>query len=66
MAVDPICYNHIHIHTRAVIERTSGLLKRCWMCLDTVGGELGFFVVVFFSPHKASKIVLAQLRTVPQ
>lgn len=61
MAVDPICYNHIHIHTRAVIERTSGLLKRCWMCLDTVGGEL-----FFFSPHKASKIVLAQLRTVPQ
>lgn len=32
MAVDPICYNHVH--TRAVTERTSALLKCCWMCLD--------------------------------
>lgn len=55
MAVDPICYNHVH--TRAVTERTSALLKRCWMCLDTVGGEL------VFSPKKASKIVLARLHS---
>lgn len=34
MAVDPICYNHVHVHTHAVTERTSALLKRCWMCLD--------------------------------
>ena len=46
-------FNNIHAHTRAVIERTFGLLKGRWMCLDTAGGRL------LYAPEKVCRIILA-------
>lgn len=47
---NPLCYNHVHAHMRAVIERTSGLLKSCWMCLDAAGAKL------LYTPEKVCRM----------
>ncbi len=46
-------YNRRHTVTRAVIERTIGVLKARWMCLDTAGGKL------LYTPEKVCQIILA-------
>ena len=33
-------YNNSHVATRSVVERTIGLLKGRWLCLDIAGGKL--------------------------
>ena len=35
-----VSYNEMHARTRSTIERTIGILKGRWMCLDTAGGKL--------------------------
>lgn len=60
-------YNQRHSQARAVVERTIGLLKGRWRCLDATGGAL------CYRPEKVCKIVracavlhnLAQLQNVP-
>lgn len=44
-------YNHVYAHTHAVIERTIGLLKGRWMCLDTTGGKL------LYTPEKVCSML---------
>ncbi len=46
-------YNERRTCTRAVVERTTDVLKARWMCLDTAGGKL------LFTPEKARQIILA-------
>ncbi|XP_013882495.1 putative nuclease HARBI1 [Austrofundulus limnaeus] len=46
-------YNQLHTRTRAVVERTIGVLKARWMCLDTAGGKL------LYTSEKACQIILA-------
>lgn len=46
-------YNRAHIRTRAIIERTFGLLKSRFRCLDRSGG------VLMYSPEVVCKIILA-------
>lgn len=46
-------YNHAHIQTRGVIERTFGVLKSRMRCLDRTGGALAY------TPEKVCKIVVA-------
>lgn len=46
-------YNLKHARARSVIERTIGLLKSRWMCLDAAGGML------LYRPEKICHIVLA-------
>lgn len=43
-----ISYNQRHVRTRSTIERTIGILKGRWMCLDTAGGKL------LYKPEKVS------------
>lgn len=47
------CYNEKHCRTRSVVERTIGLLKGRWRCLDRSGGT------VLYSPTKVWRIVVA-------
>ncbi|CAL9696489.1 unnamed protein product [Knipowitschia caucasica] len=35
------------------IEHTIGILKGCWMCLDTAGGKL------LYKPEKGCRIIMA-------
>jgi len=46
-------YNDLHSHSRSVVERTIGLLKGRWRCLDRTGGML------LYSPEKVCRIVMA-------
>ncbi len=46
-------YNEHHLCTRAVVKRTTDVLKARWMCLDTAGGKL------LFTPEKACQIIFA-------
>lgn len=46
-------YNLKHARARSVVERTIGLLKSRWMCLDAAGGML------LYRPEKICQIVLA-------
>lgn len=48
-----LVYNEAHTTTRAVIERTNGVLKARWLCLDAKGGTL------LYAPEKVCKIILA-------
>ena len=48
-----IAYNEAHAITRAVIERTNGVLKARWLCLDHRGGTL------LYAPEKVCKIIMA-------
>ncbi|KAK1906710.1 putative nuclease HARBI1, partial [Dissostichus eleginoides] len=60
-------FNARHSQARAVVERTIGLLKGRWRCLDAIGGKLSY------KPDKVCQIVracavlhnLAQLNNVP-
>ena len=45
-------HTYTHQSTRAVVERTIGVLKARWMCLDTARGKL------LYSPEKACQIIL--------
>ncbi|KAJ1209528.1 hypothetical protein NDU88_004903 [Pleurodeles waltl] len=46
-------YNEAHGRTRRVIERTFGLLKARFRCLNMTGGSL------FYSPKKVCQIIVA-------
>ncbi|KAJ8381695.1 hypothetical protein SKAU_G00024730 [Synaphobranchus kaupii] len=46
-------YNLAHGRTRSVVERTIGLLKGRWRCLDASGGKL------LYKPEKVTRIILA-------
>uniref|UniRef100_A0AAR2LKZ6 Putative nuclease HARBI1 n=1 Tax=Pygocentrus nattereri TaxID=42514 RepID=A0AAR2LKZ6_PYGNA len=46
-------YNDVHTLTRSVVERTIGLLKGRWRCLDASGGRL------LYNPEKVCRIVRA-------
>lgn len=46
-------YNEAHAVTRAVIERTNGVLKARWLCLDHRGRTL------LYAPEKVCKIIMA-------
>lgn len=46
-------YNEKHCQTHSVVERTIGLLKGGWRCLDRSGGT------VLYSPTKVCRIVVA-------
>uniref|UniRef100_A0AAV2JKC6 DDE Tnp4 domain-containing protein n=1 Tax=Knipowitschia caucasica TaxID=637954 RepID=A0AAV2JKC6_KNICA len=46
-------YNDKHVRTRSIIERTIGILKGRWMCLDTAGGKL------LYKPEKVCRIIMA-------
>lgn len=48
-----MAYNEAHAKSRSVIERTNGILKGRWRCLDTSGGTL------LYRPEKVCKIILA-------
>lgn len=60
-------YNMCHSRARAIVERTIGLFKGRWRCLDCTGGRL------LYTPEKVCQIVLAcavlhnvaQLKNVP-
>ncbi|KAK1171354.1 putative nuclease HARBI1, partial [Acipenser oxyrinchus oxyrinchus] len=45
-------YNHAHVATRCVIERTFGILKCRFRCLDHSGGALKY------APEKVCKIIV--------
>ncbi|XP_031418667.1 putative nuclease HARBI1 [Clupea harengus] len=36
-----VAYNERHARTRSTVERSIGLLKGRWMCLDAAGGKIG-------------------------
>ncbi|XP_059384683.1 putative nuclease HARBI1 [Carassius carassius] len=46
-------YNMCHSRARAIVERTIGLFKGRWRCLDCTGGRL------LYTPEKVCQIVLA-------
>ncbi|XP_054635986.1 putative nuclease HARBI1 isoform X1 [Dunckerocampus dactyliophorus] len=46
-------YNQKHTRTRSCVERTIGILKGRWMCLDTAGGRL------LYKPEKVCRIIMA-------
>uniref|UniRef100_A0AAR2LUK6 Putative nuclease HARBI1 n=1 Tax=Pygocentrus nattereri TaxID=42514 RepID=A0AAR2LUK6_PYGNA len=46
-------YSDVHTLTRSVVERTIGLLKGRWRCLDASGGRL------LYNPEKVCRIVRA-------
>ncbi|XP_061074476.1 putative nuclease HARBI1 isoform X1 [Conger conger] len=46
-------YNMRHSQARAVVERTIGLFKGRWRCLDATGGKL------LYKPEKVCHIVMA-------
>ncbi|XP_062295779.1 putative nuclease HARBI1 [Scomber scombrus] len=46
-------YNRRHTVTRAMVERTIGVLKARWRCLDTSGGKL------LYTPEKSCQIIMA-------
>ena len=46
-------YNISHINTRNVVERTFGVLKMRFRCLDTTAGKL------MFTPERVCRVVLA-------
>ena len=46
-------YNAAHIRTRGVVERTFGIPKSCFRCLDKSGGTL------LYSPNFACQIIRA-------
>lgn len=46
-------YNASHIRTRNTVERSFGVLKSRFRCLDTSGGSL------FYSPTKACRVTVA-------
>lgn len=46
-------YNASHIRTRITVERSFGVLKSRFRCLDTSGGSL------FYSPTKACRVTVA-------
>ncbi|KAJ4940577.1 hypothetical protein JOQ06_026874 [Pogonophryne albipinna] len=48
-------YNVRHSQARAVVERTIGLLKGRWRCLDATGGKL------CYKPDKVCQIVRARV-----
>ncbi|TWW78197.1 putative nuclease HARBI1 [Takifugu flavidus] len=43
----------MHARSRSTIERTIGILKGRWMCLDTAGGKL------LYKPEKVCRIIMA-------
>lgn len=45
-------YNAAHIRTRNIVERTFGVLKSRFRCLDRTGGAL------LYSPEKVAKIAI--------
>ena len=47
-----ILFNQMHAHTRSTIERTIGILKGRWMCLDTAGGKL------LYKQEKAKQLMI--------
>uniref|UniRef100_A0A3B4T4Q7 Putative nuclease HARBI1 n=1 Tax=Seriola dumerili TaxID=41447 RepID=A0A3B4T4Q7_SERDU len=46
------CYNQAHISTRNIVERTFGVLKSRFRCLDHTGGAL------LYSPQKVAQITI--------
>lgn len=46
-------FNTAHAGARSVVERTIGMLKGRWRCLDASGGKL------LYEPQKVCKIILA-------
>uniref|UniRef100_A0AAV2JX84 DDE Tnp4 domain-containing protein n=1 Tax=Knipowitschia caucasica TaxID=637954 RepID=A0AAV2JX84_KNICA len=50
-----VSYNDKHARTRSIIERTIGILKGRWMCLDTAGGKL------LYKPEKCGRNLLQGL-----
>lgn len=48
-----VAYNSAHARTRVIVERSFGLLKSRWRCLDKTGG------VLCYSPSKVCKIGIA-------
>lgn len=46
-------YNRAHARTRAIVERTIGLLKGRWLCLSGTGGTLQY------RPEKVCDIIMA-------
>lgn len=48
-----LAYNEAHAATRAAVERTNGVLKARWLCLDSKGGTL------LYAPEKVCRIILA-------
>ncbi|TWW56343.1 putative nuclease HARBI1, partial [Takifugu flavidus] len=46
-------YNQMHARSRCTIERTIGILKGRWMCLDTAGGKLPY------KPERVCRIIMA-------
>eukprot|EP00079_Xenopus_tropicalis_P029503 XP_012824928.1 PREDICTED: putative nuclease HARBI1 [Xenopus tropicalis] len=46
-------FNEAHVRAWSVIERTFGVLKSCFRCLDKSGGSL------MYSPTKVAQIVVA-------
>ncbi|KAF1381275.1 hypothetical protein PFLUV_G00152140 [Perca fluviatilis] len=46
-------YNQRYALTCSTIERTIGILKGRWMCLDTAGGKL------LYKPEKVCRIIMA-------
>ncbi|CAL9690972.1 unnamed protein product [Knipowitschia caucasica] len=48
-----VSYNDKYARTRSIIERTIGILKGRWMCLDTAGGKL------LYKPEKVCRIIMA-------
>ena len=47
-----VCFNEAHGRTRRPVERTFGLLKSRFRCLDKTGGAL------LYSPEKVCKITM--------
>ncbi|KAJ8381660.1 hypothetical protein SKAU_G00024380 [Synaphobranchus kaupii] len=53
LLAEELRYNLAHGRTRSVVERTIGLLKGRWRCLDASGGKL------LYKPEKVTRIILA-------
>ncbi|KAJ8381024.1 hypothetical protein SKAU_G00018020 [Synaphobranchus kaupii] len=53
LLAEELRYNLAHGRTRSVVERTIGLLKGRWRCLDASGEKL------LYKPEKVTRIILA-------